>query len=283
METTTTNRSDDMNEFLANLYNTSENLGVDEASQTKLAEARMLDEALASEGVSIDDLDGETIMKVAYAMFGDESELVKEATKEEGEEGEEEEGEEDEEETKMAEADFLGRMMAHAYVDELNSLEKEAAAPAWVAGAGEKLRKAYEAAKGVPGAVGRKVTPKGVADRLQNRIVKKITKKMTGGKSLGSGMSSEMTRDAINKAILRGEKIRGGAALGAGAGALGAGGYGIKKALEKKGSAIDSLAEDRAIEILKEAGVVESNDEQKLAEAVEQRAWEMLVENGFTE
>ena len=53
----------------------------------------------------------------------------------------------------------------------------------------------------------------------------------------------------------------------------------------KEASAIDVLATQRAEEILKQAGVIqepEPTEEEKLAYAVEQRAIEILKENGYT-
>ena len=57
--------------------------------------------------------------------------------------------------------------------------------------------------------------------------------------------------------------------------------------MKKKGSALSTLAEQRALEILAENGIepqpAAETTETKLASAVEQRAWEMLAEAGYTQ
>lgn len=130
-----------MNPFLAELYNTAENIGSTKVAASdeneKLAQAYVLDQMLQNEGLSIDQLSAQDIVKVATEIFGSNSPLVKQAEegmppavaeekKEEKEESEEEKEKEARE--KLAEADFLGRAMAHAYVDELRGIEKKASA-----------------------------------------------------------------------------------------------------------------------------------------------------------
>jgi hypothetical protein len=132
-----------MNPFLAELYNTATNIGseapvVDDTE--KLAQAAVLDQMLQNEGHSLADLSPADRVKVAQEIFGPDSPLVKEAM-EDGEsypeekkvfppkkkkEEEEKEDEEKEAQEKLAEADFLGRAMAHAYVAELADIEKKA-------------------------------------------------------------------------------------------------------------------------------------------------------------
>jgi len=70
-----------MNEFLAEMYGTRETIGAPSQSDEveKLAEANLLDQALQAEGVNIDDLPADTILKVAYELFGEKSALVKAA------------------------------------------------------------------------------------------------------------------------------------------------------------------------------------------------------------
>jgi hypothetical protein len=63
----------------------------------------------------------------------------------------------------------------------------------------------------------------------------------------------------------------------AGVGAATAGAYQAGK--KKAASALDALAEQRALEMLKEAGY--STEEDQLKEAVDQRALEMLAEAGY--
>lgn len=155
-----------MNSFLAQLYGTSENLntlsGAD-SSVEKLAEAQVMEEVLANQGVDINKLDGETLLKVASELFGTDSALAKVAEgeeteeekkeekkeevaeeKKEGETETEEEKEEEEEEDaekkaadELAQADYLGRVAAHAFMDEQAKLVKQAQFEQAVAAKGE--------------------------------------------------------------------------------------------------------------------------------------------------
>lgn len=138
-----------MDQFLDAMYGTRENIGAttDVAELEKNAEAELLIDALQKEGWDtnqIDNLSGEDILKVAHALFGENSSLVKEAmppelmaAKEEKKEEKKEESEDEKDgdekdsemetaEEKVAEADKLGRQMAHAFVDEMSQLEKAA-------------------------------------------------------------------------------------------------------------------------------------------------------------
>jgi hypothetical protein len=135
-----------MDQFLDAMYGTRENIGAttDISVLEKNAEAELLIDALQKEGWDVDQIDnlsGEDVLKVAHALFGENSALLKEAqlppalaekAEEMKEEKEEEKGEEKEEkkeetaEEKVAEADKLGRQMAHAFVDEMAQLEKAA-------------------------------------------------------------------------------------------------------------------------------------------------------------
>lgn len=146
-----------MSEFLAGIYGTNADPAPTHDNEIeKLAQAELLDGLLQKEaGVSLDSLTVDEVIKVAAEAFGEESPLVqellkeaagdmppsfvenmKEMKKEEGKadkpkEEEEEEGSEKEaseaELLKMAQnADTSGRIMAHSFWQELNSI-KEAA------------------------------------------------------------------------------------------------------------------------------------------------------------
>jgi phosphoglycolate phosphatase-like HAD superfamily hydrolase len=137
-----------MNKFLADLYGTASTVGAGFSDDTeKLAEAKLLDDFFKAEGIDVDKLSDDTIVKVAHQLFGADSAIVKTAgevppqlaaeAKKEGETTEEEkkekkEGDKDDknesEEEKVAQADFLGRVMAHAFHQEKTAIEKSAAA-----------------------------------------------------------------------------------------------------------------------------------------------------------
>ena len=95
-----------MNEFLAEIYNTRETIGASSGGSDveKLAEAQLLDDALRNEGIDVNTLSGDQIVKVAHHLFGDNSEIVKMA-QEEGHEESETPAEEAKEEAAKAKQD----------------------------------------------------------------------------------------------------------------------------------------------------------------------------------
>jgi hypothetical protein len=283
-----------MNEFLAEMYGTREAIGAEGNDDVeKLAEAQLLDEALQAEGVNIDDLPGDTILKLAYQILGEDSHLVKAAMVEAGEEEEEEEEEgkdEDKEpmEEKVAQADFLGRVMAHSYVNELGEIEKNAAYPTGFGMLGSAVSKATgKAAKRVKNWTRIKGAPKGKGT---------YSGSAQAGKGYGGGRVMGEREGKIYEALFKGKaKARnlgkGGLAhlkehkgkylTGAGLAAAAGGGFAAGKVGKKKAaSAIDMLAEKRAMEWAESVGLVENDENEKLAAAVDARAYEMLLEQG---
>ena len=269
-----------MNEFLAELYGTRETIGATEGSDDveKLAEAQILDQVFEAEGIDVNAIPDEAIVKVAYELFGDDSALVKMATDDgdaDDEEGaEEEEGEEEEGEDKVAQADFLGRVMAHSFVNEQDSIKlaggkKEVAKKgldAVLAALKGKGQAAGKAIKGAPGQAGAALKGKGKA--MQKSF-------QAGKKGKGGGTISGLKRMA---------KEHKKTMIGVGAGLGTAGAAGTYAAMKKKSSvAVEHLAEQRAMELLKEAGYDLDDGEDKLASAVESRAYEMLAEAGYLE
>ena len=118
-----------MDEFLNELYGTSQIISGDDME--KQAAAEFLVKLAEQEGVDLDTLSDQEV--------GD---LLAEIEKQGSAQPEPEAGTEAQE--KLAEADFLGRAMAHAYVNELHEIEK-------AAGIGEAAGKAYQAVKGAIG------------------------------------------------------------------------------------------------------------------------------------
>lgn len=118
-----------MDQFLAELYGTNEP-GADDFE--KVAHLDFLEKVAEEEGIDLDELDDEDLEELA--------EIAAEALEEE--EGYEEEGEDDgeyeeeyedddlekEAEAKVEEADFLGRVMAHSFNQEMDNIDKEAGA-----------------------------------------------------------------------------------------------------------------------------------------------------------
>lgn len=281
-----------MNEFLADLYGTRESIGSGNASDVeKLAEAQVLDQVFKSEGIDVDTLPDEAIVKVAHELFGDNSAIVKAAQDEPAAEGEtaEEEAEEEEEEEEeksdeektaedLQKADFYGRVMAHSFTQERNIIEKTGGKASLLkrlgrsaSGAAESAsksgRKLLKKVKKTGKSVGKELTSNPVSTFREGRALR-----MGAG---GKGGLKETLKDVGQ--TIGAHKLQAGlagGALAAGAGAA---------ALHKKGSALDVLAEKRAMEILEANGVqFEATEEEKLAEAVEARAVEILAENGYT-
>jgi hypothetical protein len=243
-----------MDERLAEIYHTNQ----DEGDVEKLAQAELA-EKLAADGeidpAAMSDEEAEELAKQVLAdEDGDDQAAVEEPEEEEpakaaqGEEEEEGQEKVSEAKEKLAEADYLGRVMAHAYAQELRNI-----------GAAEQEKTAgrFEAIKG-------------------------------GAKEVGGKVGAHLKA--------HGKKYSAGAA---GAAGFAAGRMSKKKqssAEEPSASALDVLAERRALEILKANGIdptadqkepeqekVSASDEQraKLEAAVEQRATEMLETAGY--
>jgi hypothetical protein len=293
-----------MNEFLAEIYNTRESIGAqsDSSDVEKLAEAQILDEALRAEGIDIDTLPGDTILKLAHNLLGDNSALVKaaeeEAKHEEGESPEHEAGEEEEEseeevkkaalaelnaqggeetfEEKVAQADFLGRVMAHSYWSEKTNIEKTAgggALPFWKNTPKESVMNALSKAKDAITSTAKKA-PKAVKDYHKAGVgeIGSAFRKHTPGRAAGTlkGRAKSLGKGVAHFAPHATVATGGAAAVAHAAGDK-----------DKKASALDVLAEKRAMEWAQEHGLLQDSEEVKLASAVDQRAIEMLAEYGI--
>lgn len=252
-----------MDPRLAEIYGTNE-----EADVEKVAAAELAEKLAEGEDLDLDSMTPDQVEALAQEVLSaDEETETAEETETETEETEESPSEEDGEKVAAAEfeqADFLGRVMAHSFVNECKSIEKEASYPH------SQMKKTLaDKAKGAFGKL------KGRASGMKEKA-----------KSTATGAAFDWGRKSgKDKAKTVGK------AVGA-AGAAGLAGYGAKKALEKKSSALDTLATERALEILKENGVeleAEQGGEEKkaaskaeiLQQAVEARAIELLEAEGF--
>lgn len=267
-----------MDPKLAEVYKTNQ---PDEADVEALATAALAEKLASADEVDVSGLSDEEAEALASQILEGEKpaeEPQAEGDKPEGEEktaGEEPaEGEElTPEQEKIAEADYLGRVMAHAYVAERKEIEKEAAAKAKTASKLDNLKGAVA----MTGAAASKAADKGKA-------------------ALKSGGGKVMEHLSKHK----GKAMGAGAAAAAGAGF--AAGRKSKKASaeqpvegQQEMSALDQLAYARAQEILKEHGIDPEaqteetekkssiNEEQAalLAQKVEERAMAMLTEAGY--
>jgi len=228
-----------MDEWLAQVYGTG---GSDDLEKT--AQVMMLQKLAEQEGVDLSSLNDEELEALAdeVASNGEETE-GQEAEGQEGQEAQGEEGQEGveyadpqeemakEAQAKFEEADFLGRVMAHSYTQELEKIAEDAAKKPGM------FRRGYEAAKS-----GVKSGAKGY------------------GHALAGGKGAKGFMERLKG--LKGQRGKVWGARGGTAAALGAAGYGLNKALSRKTSKtktaayIEKMAEARAVEMLSEAGLL---------------------------
>ena len=112
-----------MNELLAQAYGTEANIQTNSGDTEKTAEAVLLEELekiAATEGIDLNEFDDNDILEIITEAMGETEKTAAAEGDETAEGGEVEEGE-----AKLAEADFLGRTMAHAFYDELTSIQTD--------------------------------------------------------------------------------------------------------------------------------------------------------------
>lgn len=265
-----------MDEQLAQIYGTGQTDAGEDLE--KNAAAELLVKLAAEQGLELESFSDEQIAGMVAELYKTaEEEPAKEEPKkeeppkeekketpEEKHEGGESSSEsaEKEAQAKFAEADFLGRVMAHAYVQEKASIEKSAG----------KVGDAVAAVRKLPAFLKNKGVAAGKAATGAGKSVGEKAKEVAG--KAGAAVKAHPFRTA------------GGAAA---AGAL-AGGAAMHK--KKEGSALDELASQRAFELAKEAGYVDEQGNLLVPEkqekqasalelAVEQRALEMLEAQGL--
>ena len=105
-----------MNELLAQAYGTADNIqknsGVEKTAEAALLEE--LEKIASAEGIDLNEFDDNDIMEIIGEALGETEKVASVET---------EEDVADEGEAKLAEADFLGRTMAHSFYDELTSIQ----------------------------------------------------------------------------------------------------------------------------------------------------------------
>ena len=242
-----------MNEYLAQLYGTNgaTEETMDEAMLEKQAAAELLVEVANEQGADLSDIDWDEISTEEIkgildevAMASQESEEVDSEETEETEDDQEkvasaEDGGEGDDEAvaALAQADFLGRAMAHAYYAEAQEIEK-------VAGMKDLASKAAGGAKSAQDWV--------LGGKARYGAAKAEAKKAFGKAPAGEKVSVK------ERLMAGGRAAKNVAPELAGAGTLGAMAMRKKEKKEKKGSALDMLIEQRAqemaLEMLAEAG-----------------------------
>ncbi len=268
-----------MDNFLAEYYGTAaqdEGAYADDDLE-KMAQLTLLTKEAAAEGVDLSQFSDQELLAMADELYGGETAGAPDMEKEA--------------QAKFEEADFLGRIMAHSFNQELGDIEKQAG---W----------AQEGAKRLEGAAGRAAS--GVrrgAEWLGGKTIGKgrrgaISRDIAGGEwaQRGGERMSAKGRREFEKAVREqaGERVgtmarrRGYGMMGAGgalaAGAGGAGIYAATRDKKKKSSdsAFEQLVLDRANEHLEAAGLLQKEaGGDDFDTAVDRAALELLEANGY--
>lgn len=261
-----------MDAKLAEVYGT---VATNESDVETLAAARMAEKLASADALDVSGMSDEEAEDLASQLLGDDSAAADESTEENTEEEQTEEASENTEEEKtageeeltpaqekIAEADHLGRVMAHAYVQERKEIEKQA---------------------------GRLDGLKGAAAITAGQAAAKAGKAKAGLKSGAGKVMDHMSKH-------KKKYIAGAASTAVAGGAAAVAAKKMKKEASAEEteeiSALDRLALARASEILKENGIEPAEQEKQssidedkaaqLAEKVQARAQEFLVEAGYS-
>lgn len=247
-----------MNQWLAEMYGTGAQA---EEAQEKVAELELFAKLAADNGIDLTTLEPEQVATLYAETFGKVAQEGEEEEDDEDEAPPKKEKESDEEKekesaaqaavaeheaakegaAKFAEADIMGRTMAHAFVNELEEIDKEAAGKVEAAKKGAK--KLYGAAAKKAKQVARK--EKGVSKGVGERLMAAGSK---AGKKVGL-LKKNLKGSAGTKRTVGRAALAAGALGGAGAA------YGAGKALQRKeSSALDILAAEEAVKIAEAGG-----------------------------
>lgn len=272
-----------MDEQLAQIYGTNQGT-YDEEDLQKTAAAELLVKLAEEQGVDLSQFNDDEIAELITELYSGETKTAEDKKDEKKEEHEKKEtpAEEKKEEAKekAAEADFLGRVMAHAMVQELNSIEKEAALKDVPGKVKEHAGKLWERIRG--GATKAKEHFETVGEGARALA----TGKTRGGTAVSrKGIAKELATELKPEA-----KVLGGAAALETARRLGK--HQGEKRAEAESSALQTLIEKRAYEILAGSGWVNDQGEllpppqaEKQASALEQtvdvEALKLLEANGY--
>lgn len=242
-----------MNQRLTEIYGTEQGA---EADLEKLAAAELAEQLADEGGIDLASLDPETLEELTREVMGEESSSDQE---------------------KVTEADYLGRVMAHSYAQEMREIEKSAGDFITFEGAGDEDRPATGKP---PEATKSQVEPEQAAKQLSEKKQlgpskpADVSRRMKPWERFKRGVSEYHHRGgkhfqaAFAGSNKPGSALRRLAHFGkgvahftphAGAGTLAAvGAYkALKGGKKKQSSAFDTLAEARALEILRENGLLE--------------------------
>lgn len=281
-----------MDAKLAEIYGTGK---VDEADVETLAAAQLATKLAAAEEVDVAGLSDDEAEALAAQVIGETEEQSSDEDAEEEVETEEGEktAEDEEAQEKIAEADYIGRVMAHAYVAERMELEKQAGKVSNFLSAAKDVATGKQARQGYAAMRKSKATARSAKALSGNKHLSGSTR-AAAGKKVGKHTSDAK---AHGKSALRGAAktvgmYGGAAAVGGGAAAA------MKKKEsavqdEEQLSALDQLALARAREILAENNISLEEETEKtsalneeqaelLQAKVNERAVALLEANGYT-
>jgi len=252
-----------MNDWLAQMYNT--NQEVPEEDTQKLAQAELFAKIASDHGVDLESLDADQVGELYAQVFPEE---VKEAAI--GGDAEAHWEEKRASEEKFAEADMMGRIMAHSFHNESEEIKEAAGltelgmrARGALGTAGTALK---DAASGKGLRTGYKALKEARTAGASTSRLKAIVKKHGVGAYVGKGKNMKGVsqiekkwkgmQEAGAKGVMRRGALRTGALYGAGAAGVGGGAYAAGAGKSKKASAeaFEEISGNYAIEIAKEAG-----------------------------
>lgn len=267
-----------MDQFLAEYYGTTKTASAEDYEAQASVELFM--KVASDEGIDLSSMADEQV----NALYSNWVKAAAEESKKDEHEEHESEKEEKVEEAKkeheekkaaaekVAEADFLGRVMAHSYVQELNKIAMGPTEAGMrlrhmdFSGLGERAGKAIsEGARSAGRSLKDIATGKQLREGLQAKKNLAHPQAKTMAAKFVMQHAAPGEREKAMKAILSGaageahKNVTHGAAktlglYGGGGGALAAGAYLAKKHHDKKASALDELAAETAVEKAAEAG-----------------------------
>lgn len=251
-----------MDQFLAEYYGTEQGVadGVADDDIEKMAQLTLLTKEAAAEGVDLTEFSDEELVAMAGDLYGagaaktaetDETDLEKEAAE------------------KYAEADYLGRVMAHAMNHEAVAIQKEAGLREGGGRFVRRIGKAFgggETDRAVAGEVARRTKHSQKVQDLAGQFERTPIgapgeKKLTTRLEKALAERIQQRKLSVGEAATqRSQAVRGAAALAGGVGgvgAAGAGGYAAAREKKSADSAFEQLVVDRANEHLQAAGLLE--------------------------
>jgi hypothetical protein len=246
-----------MNAFLAEHYGTGKTAEVQTAQDDleKQASVELFCKLASEEGLDLNSLSDEQVQGLydGWLNKAAEEEKEKDEEKKKVEKAEAEHEEKKESAAKFAEADFLGRVMAHAFTDESEKI-------AW--SAKELGTRAVEGAKGLGKSWLSHVKGENVeaAKQLHRGQLERLYE--AGGRHPKGAPAAE-----TGKMLLK-ERAKRVAAIGAPVAAVGAAGAaGVHHATKKESSALDEFAFSRAAELAASGGFDPAEAQSKIAAA----------------